>query len=140
MSLASIGAALDARLLTLPGIDTANINWEGVLYTPVAGTPYLAVQLIAISRRALGIGPGAVLEWDGTYQVSAFWPIGEGRAPAAAVVDSILALFPRGLSLTTTDGTVIKFEASTPIPLITQAPWIQGIARMPFFAHELPTS
>ena len=139
MSYASIRAALKERVQTLSWLDPDNVAWFGTVYTPEPGTPYVAEQLVGIDRYAIAAGEKAALEWNCIYQLTSYRPIGEGDGRVALDVDDFLALFPRGLSLTGSDGAVLQFKASKTLPIMQSAPWVQGVARMPFFVHELPT-
>lgn len=139
MSLQGIMAALDAQLATLSGLDTSKVAWLNTAYVPEANTAYLATSLPAITRTPITIGAAGEVEWRGTYQVRCNWPAGTGVGDAAAQVDSILALFPRGLTLTTSDGLQLIFDTPTPRPFAIDGEWLYGVAQMPWFAYEVVT-
>jgi hypothetical protein len=140
--LAALEDALDARLKTLAAFDAANCAWPNAPYTPKPGTPYLAVQLVGVTRTISTLGSTPIYYWNGTYQVSAFYPAGKGRRPTSARIDQILDLFKAGDAYAAppllTPG--VRISAASPVPSAqADGQWFQGIARISFFAHELQT-
>lgn len=120
MSYQLISDAFDARLGAVTQLD---VQYEGVAYTPVTGRPYLAARLLAYSRTNAGFGPDSVMTETGSYQISVNWPTGEGRPPAAAVADLLVAAFPRALSLQA--GTqVISILYTSAAPTILSGDWM----------------
>lgn len=120
MSYQAISDAFDAQLA---GVTQLDVQYEAVAYTPVTGRPYLAARLLAYSRTNAGFGPDCVMSETGSYQVSVNWPSGEGRPPAAAVADQIVAAFPRALGLTA--GTqVVSILYSSAAPTIMSGDWL----------------
>jgi hypothetical protein len=140
MSQASIIRAVDAKFVTLPGIDLNNVDFPNAGYVPQAELPYMAVSWPSLTSVPLGPGSDTVTEWRGVYQVRCNWPAGTGINDAATQADAVMALFPRGLSLLTDDNWLIRFESANPMPPIVDGAWVYGIARMPWFAHQFPSS
>lgn len=140
--LAALEDALHARLKTLAAFDATNCAWPGVPYTPKPGTPYLAPRLVGVDRSVTGLGSTPILYWNGIYQVSAFYPTAKGNGPVNARIDQIIDLFKSGdayaASPLLTPG--VRISAASPVPAAQQdGQWVQGIARISFFAHELQT-
>lgn len=86
-------ASLDAKLTTLAGINTAQIAWPNVAFTPTPGTLWYKVSFIPTTV-APEIGSGNVHE-KGVYQVSVFAPSGVGMGAGLTVADNLVALFNR---------------------------------------------
>ena len=129
--LVQIQTALDDRLNTLPG-DKA---WEGVIYYPTIGKPYVSTKIAARQRQVMGIGPNVPQIWYGTYQLVVCHPAMEGVAAAYATADSLLALFPRGLSLTAGASAVIVESASVG-PTYTMGDWINVPVTVQWFCED----
>jgi hypothetical protein len=105
MSVANIRAALETALLTIsPSISSA---FENVPFTPVVGTPYQHVTLLTADPDNPEFGSGYMER--GIFQVSLFYPIGEGAAAATARAALIRAKFVRGASFSA-GGTTTTIE------------------------------
>lgn len=133
---AAVRAAIDTQVQTLTGY---GFSFEGVPYTPVVGTPYVAVQIVGLAEMAVAAGEKAAERWDGFLQVTVYRPQGEGTVPIATARDAVRELFKRGTSLTATDGTVVRFDTPSSIALMFDRQWVQGVVRCPFFFYSLPT-
>lgn len=139
MSLSTITDAIAVYLNTnLSTADQANCAWPNTNYTPDPLTAWLSTQMTAVTRASTGPGTNAVIQWDGRYQVNLFSPLSTGLLTVESRVDAILALFPRGTSLTTSDGHVVRFETPTAMPTQVEVQWVHGIAVLPWFSHEFP--
>lgn len=109
MSESLIRAAFETRLNgMLPALATA---FENVPYTPVTGTPYQQVFLLAAEPENPSVG-AALERAIGIFQVTLFYPINAGPSPAWARGQAIKERFPRGLSMTS--GAVTVHVTSTP--------------------------
>src|SRR5882724_9651404 len=139
MSAASIQAACDTQFQTLPGLVMARVAWPLVVFNVQEGIPYWMVQLVALTRRAIGQGVKGAIEWDGIYQAGYAVQSGHGDADLWAMLDNIAALFKKGLTLTASDGAKLIFDVPTIPPLLPSEPdWTQGVVRCPFFVFEMP--
>ncbi len=97
MNLASIKAALEKRLLSMtPALSTA---YENVPFTPVTGTPYQRVDHLLNTPHVRTLGGEASL-FQGIFQVTLFYPMGNGRGVADARANQISQHFPHMLVLT----------------------------------------
>ena len=81
-------------------------------------------------------GPGLEYQWTGIYQVNCNWPVDAGADGAAQMVDQILRLFPRGLTIGTTDGLQVAIMYVTPIPVRAEGVWFRGAAKISWFSWE----
>jgi hypothetical protein len=132
MSIAAIEAVLHDRLALLTGIDIA---WPDQPYVPTVGRPYLAPTLVARQRRSMGAGPSAAHQWIGTYQVSVYWPAGEGPGAYNAQIDALIAHFPRALTLPTSAGRPVIIEEATPQPKYDAGDWVNAPVVMQWFLN-----
>lgn len=147
MSIESVYDAIDAQLETFGtaggGTFKGTVALMNVTVVPVAGVPYVVSQMIAYVRKALTLGrdktfaPGGYLaEHRGIYQVEAVIPQDSGRPLATQLQTRLLALFPRGTTLTGSDGQQVNFDAPTPMPLITQEGWVRAPCQFPWYSFE----
>lgn len=119
-------ALLDARLLTLAGIDPTKIHWPNRGFTKPTSGGFWKVNFIPSA-----VDPefsGSAHE-KGIYQVSRFEPTGTDFGPVTQAIDSICALFDR-VSL----GTAPKVFCGVPIPgpYIQEANYIHLPVSIPF--------
>ena len=142
--MATISAAIDAQLATI-SFDPARIAFLNVVFQPVAGRPYLRASMPSLTRKALTMGAdrltgiggaGATVQWDGVYEVDAVWPTNAGSDGCSQMEDTIMRLFPRGLTLNTTDGIFVHFDTPTPLPPRPDGDWYRGCVRCPWWALE----
>lgn len=94
-------AALRQRLLTVPGLP-AGRQWENEGYDPVPGTPWLREQLmpagsVPASFGGKGIGDGLIRD-DGLWQITLFYPAGQGTKEAELMAKAVCSAFRPGLS------------------------------------------
>lgn len=130
---------LNARLLaaTIPHINgDGAYAWPDVTYLPKKGVPYLEPAISALDRRPLGVGADCVEEWIGTYQISVFVPRDQGKRIGSEIASAVLAAFPRGTSLLTTQGIrVIVTRGTVPVP-VPFNDWVNWPVQIDWFAHE----
>ncbi|MGG5810938.1 phage tail terminator-like protein [Falsiroseomonas sp. CW058] len=91
-----ISAIEDAFASRISGVWTGDIAWDGRPYSPSPDTPYLAVGLVAHSRRTLGAGANAIREWSGAWQASVVMPASAGLRPARDAAWEIAGHYRRG--------------------------------------------
>jgi hypothetical protein len=109
MSITSVRAALEVKLAAMtPALATA---YENAPYTPIAGTPYQAVYLMAATPENPTLGDGFYRE-QGIFQISLFYPLQSGPKAAADRAELIRTAFKRGTALTS--GTVTVRISRTP--------------------------
>lgn len=107
MSWSSIHVAFDTRFDALSFPQGLKI-FAGKVSQPNAHQPRLEGRMVSVTRRPVGPGGDTSIEWVGTYQVSVYFPINFGRGPVDDQVDLVMAHFPRGSTLSTTDGQSIS--------------------------------
>lgn len=93
-------------------------------YTPVVGTSFIRSTLLPAQTLQASIGIDGTNRYQGVYQVDVFSPQGTGPAAGIALVDEIIELFPRGLSLSTDDITV-RVATSSVLPAREEPDWYQ---------------
>lgn len=103
MSLVAIRSALETALAAItPAIATA---WENTPYTPVTGTPYQRVYLLAAEPANPEMG--RLTRDQGFMQVSLAYPLGAGPAAPTARAELIRAAFKRGATFAASGITTI---------------------------------
>ena len=137
MSSESIRTAID-NYLNASLSSTIEIAWEGIAYYPDLQKPFISNRMSALVRTAVGVGASAMNRWNGTYQLSIWYPVGGGMQPSLSQTDAVIALFKRGTSLATADGLTVVFETPTPSPAIQDQNWLHTPVMIPWFAYEGP--
>ena len=146
MSLSAIQAAMDARFATI-NFDAARVVFSNMTFQPTAGRGYMIAEAYVTSVSGEGStlgasksvgGAGTLVRWDGTYHVDCVWPQDAGVDGANQLVDMVLALFPRGLTLASGDSPSIRivFNAPKPTPAAADGSgvWVRGSVACPWFA------
>lgn len=96
MSRQSVRQALETALDGMsPALATA---WESAEYTPVPGTPYQAVFLLAAEPENPEIGDSYIER--GIFQINLNYPLNAGPGAAEARAELIRGTFPRGAAFT----------------------------------------
>lgn len=75
------------------------IAWENASFVPTAGETYLEATLLP-GEVVMPEMTGTLRREIGIFQVTVCIPVGGGTGAAEAVAEQIIALFPRGTSLT----------------------------------------
>lgn len=102
-ALNAVRAALETALNGMsPSLATA---WENANYSPVTGTPYQRVFLLAAEPDNPEMGRLTIEQ--GILQVSLAYPLGTGSAAAEARAELIRSTFYRGASFTASGVTTI---------------------------------
>jgi hypothetical protein len=122
MSIASILVALDSRLQTFATTNGLAVAWENVHFTPPNNNQYLVPRISARSRTPIGVGANSRIRHDGVYQISVFGPSGVGTAWVTGVGDQLVAAFPRGMGLPTTDSRQVVITNVSLAALISEQP------------------
>lgn len=132
MSLLAVRNALEAALSAMsPAMASA---WENAPYTPVAGTPYQRVYLLAAEPDNPEMG-GHVTE-RGFMQVSLCYPLDTGPGAAMARAELIRATFPRGAAFSAS-GVTTQIERTPEIaPAMIEDDRYVVPVRVRFFAHH----
>ena len=99
----SVSVALETRLSLIA--NPISTQWENVVYTPVSGTPYQAVNLLF--AKPLNEEKGTRYIENGYMQITLRYPIGKGKGEALTKAQSIREWFYRGLPLAADGVTVI---------------------------------
>lgn len=131
MSLVLVRSALEVALAAMtPAISTA---YENAPFTPVAGTPYQRVFLMAAEPANPEMG--RFTRDQGILQVSLAYPLNAGPAAATARAELIRDTFYRGLSLTS-GGIVTTIERTPEIApgRVEEDRWVVPV-RIRFFAN-----
>lgn len=92
-----IREAFETRIAAFAAAQTPplSVAWENTSYTPSPAAAYLQCAM----RSAPTVNPALGVKFDrlvGFYQVNVYYPQDTGPAPAEAIADALIALFPRG--------------------------------------------
>lgn len=132
MSLLAVRNALETALAGIaPAIPIA---WENTPYTPVSGTPYARVYLLAAEPDNPEIG-GMATE-RGFLQISLCYPLDTGPGAAMARAELIRSTFPRGAAFSAS-GVTTQIERTPEIApaMIEEDRYVLPV-RVRFFAHH----
>lgn len=132
MSLLAVRAALETALASItPAIPLA---WENTPYTPVSGTPYARVYLLAAEPDNPEMG-GMATE-RGFLQVSLCYPLDAGPGAAMTRAELIRSTFPRGAAFSAS-GITTQIERTPEIApaMIEEDRYVLPV-RVRFFAHH----
>lgn len=132
MSLLAVRNALETALNAMsPALATA---WENSPYTPVNGTPYQRVYLLAAEPDNPEMG-GHVTE-RGFLQISLCYPLDAGPNAAMTRAELIRTTFPRGAAFTAS-GITTQIERTPEIaPAQIEDDRYVVPVRVRFFAHH----
>jgi hypothetical protein len=111
MSIDLISSAFDTYLGEF--VTPLDIAWEGVVYVPTAGRPYLAPTMASYSRAPAGLGDNTLMVESGAYSITVNWPVGQGKAPALAVASALVAYFNRHVSFSLTSGRTVTINGAS---------------------------
>lgn len=110
-------------------IKHANVDSE-----PPSSGGYLQVNHLPATTQRRGIEPGASNWHTGLFQVSVFWPAGQGLVKPMEVAGEIIAGFKHGTSITR-EGQVIRIDEPPYInPAVQEGDWVSIPVRVPYWA------
>lgn len=92
-----IRSAIRAKLMTLNGLPAQ--AWEGRVYTPIKGTPYISESVRPISSEVRGLGLGGYIAHTVTANFQLHYPAGTGTTAIDALAGNLLQLFRPGTAL-----------------------------------------
>lgn len=134
ISLRGFQDVLNAQLMA--AAITAEIAWPNSVYVPKKGVSYIAPTCAGRGRSPLGFGADGVQQWNGTYQVSVFVPRDSGDREQSAIASKVLAAFPRGLTLLTTQAIRVIVSYSTAGIPVAFGDWSNLPVVVAWFATE----
>lgn len=138
MSEFAIQAAFDAFLgPRVP--DGMPVAWEEVPFTPPPSAPWLATRMSSRVSRSVGPGRDTVTEYAGSYQISVYFPSGQGVYPVSRKAVEISELFPRGLTLNAGNGLAVHVLNATLPPAISQPGWIMVPVQINWVSYKVPS-
>jgi hypothetical protein len=131
-SFTQVQQALDARLLTVPGITASGMganftaenspNWRTTAPDPT-GKLWVRSTLRPYSTTNETLGQSGYVKVNGLYAVDVMSRIDSGYTAAKLMADAILAAFVRGTRLTLANGDALTIESASLAPDITQGAW-----------------
>lgn len=127
-----IRGALQSRLAATPGIPA--IAYEGIRYTPVVGTPYVAPVFLPAGNG----GPrttGGYIRHEGSFEVSLVYPGGNGTGLAEAMADTIKERF-KVTDTATVGATVVRFRFAERRQALIDTDWIRIPISIGWYLHS----
>jgi hypothetical protein len=125
MSLATVHANMRAafRQKLRDMTDLPTIAWEGRLYKPFVGTPFMRESFRPISSDLRAIGPNGLIAHRMTGNLSLFYPIAKGTVEIETMAGLLLTRFKPGTSLEygSDKGLVLQAQRA---PLLQEADWM----------------
>ena len=93
----NLRAGFRQLLQAIPALPS--VAWEGVVFTPVKGTPWLSESLRPISSIVRGTGRGGYIAHTVTANLNVRVPAGAGTVTLDALAGSILEAFHPGTAV-----------------------------------------
>jgi hypothetical protein len=109
---------------------------ENTAFTPTKGIMFLASVTSGRNRRPLGVGPNAVTEYSGFYQININGPVDEGVQPLVGAGDALATYFGRGTVLVSSDLTRVVIEISSVQSAIINGDWVTVPVTVQWFSTE----
>jgi hypothetical protein len=126
---ASIRAALEVALAAVPGIPAARA-YQGVLFTPVLGTPWVRASIVWTTQRQAALGTDLYLH-EGLFLVNVFSPQGKGAKAVEAIADAICADFVPTAPL----GNGVRVRYAQKAALIEEPDWLSIPITIGFYTY-----
>jgi hypothetical protein len=126
-------SALRAALLAVPNLPA--VAWEGVTYTPVAGTPYLREALRVTSYRRKALGQGGTMQHDFRANLTLVYPSNRGTKDIEAMEGVLIQAFAPGTSLVYGGQSSFVMSAEPYGGLQVNNGWIQSVIVVSFTAY-----
>jgi len=117
-----IRGALTVQANTAAGLP-GDKAYEGVPYTPVVGTAYVAYALVPTAERPRTLGQYGDTIRQGLFQASLFFPSGSGTGLAESAADAVRAKFPPG-QVVTQNETVVRVRYAERAPAQAHPDWV----------------
>ncbi len=128
-----IQAALDSHLAGLE-LDLP-LAWENVPFTPEVGQPWLKTGFLPAPVRQAELAPdGGRNRHQGIYQVSLFYPAGQGSGPARSMAERVISGFKRGTVLSG-EGIKVHIQRAWRGPALSEPDWFQVPVSVQWFAY-----
>lgn len=124
--------ALNARLMLFPG--GLDIAWEGIVYEPLVGRPYLTAKLSSYLRTGVGAGLQGAADHNGTFTVTIRRPAIEGRQPAGQTAGRLIGHFGRGGRVFGPLGEAIVLLQASEGPALYFGDWVSIPVTVTFIA------
>ena len=117
---------------------TQEVAWPNIVYRPKKGVAYLKPESAGRMRSPLGFGADSVQQWQGVYQVGVFVPRDTGELEQERLASRVMAAFPRGMTLRTSQAIDVKISHSTAPAPVPFGDWSNLPVQVYWFAVEPP--
>lgn len=115
--ISSIRAAFVTKLQAFPSLPS--VAWENVPFTPAAGVTYIQPFLLPGEPFQAEIGTNGINRHSGVYQISVFYPAGQGVAALNTLTADLCDHFKRGTSLAYS-GVTVTVQKAYPSPAMQE--------------------
>lgn len=117
----NLRAGIRQKLQTLA--NPIAVAWEGRVYQPIKGTPFMTEQVRPISSTVTATGIGGVIAHTVTANFTLHYPANTGTLEIDAFAGALLQLFRPGTSITYNSTSAVVQQAER-MALITEPDWI----------------
>ncbi|MCY1042714.1 phage tail terminator-like protein [Corallococcus sp. bb12-1] len=123
-ALLDIPQALEARAIEVltPLVGADAIAYPNVLFEPKGGTPWARVDHLPARTSPAGLGQDAQTRHPGVFQVSLFFPLGDGAGAANVAAQAVCDGFARGTTLQA-GATLVRIQSASAGPALREEPW-----------------
>lgn len=120
------------KLQTAAGLPS--VDWEGLEFTPVKGTPWLTENIRPISSTVIGTGSGGYIAHKVTANFTLHYPLNKGTADIEAMAGTLMQLFHPGTSVTYGTTAAIVQQAER-MALLQESDWINLTVVVTMIGH-----
>lgn len=125
-------AGIRQKLQTLSGL--IDVAWEGKIYQPVKGTPFMTEQMRPISSVVRATGLGGVIAHTVTANFTLHYPPGKGTVEIDAIAGALIELFRPGTSVSYNTASAVVQQAER-MALFQEPDWINCPVVITFIGH-----
>lgn len=123
-TLKQVRLAFRARYQATIGVALGAVSWEGPVFQPAVGQPYVRETLKPGQSSRHGIGPGSLHRHGGIWLLDVFRPRQEAVTAGDLAAEALLEAFPPGLGLAA-GGRTVRILNSSKAALPPKTDWRQ---------------
>jgi len=111
------------------------VAWPNVTFTPPSSGGYLRANILPATTLRAGIPPDSPNRHTGLFQVSVFWPEGQGEIAPSEIAGQIIAAFKHGTSIQIGNSQLRINDAPYRNPAIQEPGWYSIPVRIPYVIY-----
>lgn len=100
----------------------ARIAYPNVAFTPVDGQPWAKLDHLPARTAPAGVGVAAQTRRPGLFQVTLFYPLGQGMHAGLTAAQVVCTAFKRGTALER-NGTLLRVQSASLSPSLREEGW-----------------